>query len=191
MRDPKRTLALGLLLVLSVVHNAALAQACSGRLVTHAMGNTCVPETVTRVVALETGELDSAVMLGLAPVGAGSWLGADDPWPDYLADALGGTTYLGLGDRPNLEAIAALAPDLILGSKLRHEALYAQLSQVAPTVFTETVGAPWKENLRLHGEALGRAAEAQALLEAYEARAAAFRERLGDRAPTILSLIHI
>jgi iron complex transport system substrate-binding protein len=174
------TLILGLAL-----GSAASAQTCSGRLVVHAVGETCVPETVTRVVALETSELDSAVALGVLPVGAGSWLTASDPWPEYLEADLAGTTYVGLGDEPNLEAVAALEPDLILGSRLRHEALYEQLSKIAPTVFTETVGGVWKENLLLHGEALGKGAEAQRLLDAYEARTRAFEAALGDARPEV------
>ena len=175
-----RSLALAALL-----GGAALAQTCDGRVVIHAVGETCVPENVTRVVALETGELDSAVALGLAPVGAGSWLAANNPWPAYLADALGETTYVGLSDEPNLEALVALEPDLILGSRLRHEALYEQLSQIAPTVFSESVGVVWKENLLLHGEALGREAEAQALLDAYETRVRELNAALGDERPEV------
>jgi len=169
----------------ALLSSAAFAQTCDGRLVEHAMGETCVPETVTRVVALESGELDSAVALGVPPVGAGSWLAANDPWPEYLEAELEGTTYVGLSDAPNLEAIIALGPDLILGSRLRHEALYGQLSQIAPTVFSETVGVVWKENLLLHGEALGKSAEAQALLDAYETRTRAFQEALGGERPEV------
>ncbi len=173
------------LIVSLALGGAALAQTCDGRLVEHALGETCVPETVVRVVALETGELDSAVALGVPPVGAGSWLAADDPWPEYLEAALGETTYIGLGDAPNLEAIVALKPDLILGSRERHGSLYGQLSKIAPTVFTETVGVVWKENLLVHGEALGKGAEARALLSAYETRAREFRRSLGDARPEV------
>jgi iron complex transport system substrate-binding protein len=173
------------LLLSCALWGVAFAGSCDGRLVAHAMGETCVPASVTRVVTLETGELDSAVALGLPPVGAGSWLSAEGPWPAYLEDALADTIYIGLGDRPNLEAIVALAPDLILGSKLRHEALFEQLSQIAPTVFTETVGVVWKENLLLHGEALGRLEAARALLDAYETRARDLQAKLGDERPEV------
>lgn len=173
------------LMLAALLGSAALAQTCEGRLVEHAMGRTCVPENVTRVVALETGEIDSAVALGVAPVGAGSWLAANDPWPAYLEPELQGTIYVGLSDEPNLEAIVALEPELILGSRLRHEALYEQLSRIAPTVLTESVGVVWKENLLLHGEALGKPAEARALLDDYETRTQNFREALGDERPEV------
>jgi len=177
--------SLNLALTLGLALSGAVFAQCEGRLVEHAAGTSCVPETPTRVIALETGEVDSAVALGIAPVGAGSWLAANDPWPDYLEAALENTTYLGLSDAPNLEAIVALEPDLILGSVLRHGDLYEQLSQIAPTVLTETVGVVWKENLLLHGEALGKEDEAQALLDAYEARTAASREALGETPPEV------
>jgi len=43
----------------------------------------------------------------------------------------------------------------------------------------------WKENLLLHGEALGKSAEAQALLDAYETRTRAFQEALGGERPEV------
>ena len=58
-----------------------------------------------------------------------------------------------MGDllEPNLEAIAAARPDLILTSKVRHEAIYDQLSAIAPTIMSESAGAGWKDNIRLDG----------------------------------------
>ena len=50
---------------------------------------------------------------------------------------------------PNLEAIAALQPELILPNKARHEDPYPRLAQIAPTVFAERVGAVWKGNFAL------------------------------------------
>ena len=38
--------------------------------------------------------------------------------------------------QPNLEAILSLQPDLIRGTKMGDEALYQQLSDIAPTFFS-------------------------------------------------------
>lgn len=152
------------------------------RVVTHAMGETKVPANPQRVVVLDTGELDSALALGVKPVGAVTAF-QDGGFPGYLKDQTAGIENVGTIQQPNLEAIAALNPDLILSSKLRHEAIYPQLSQIAPTVFTEAVGVVWKENLKLHAEALGKTAEAQKLMDDYNARLAEFKTKLGDELP--------
>lgn len=155
-------------------------RAAGERVVQHAMGETRVPANPRRVVVLDTGELDSALALGITPVG--SVTGREGSgFPEYLGDRVAGIKSVGSYEQPNLESIAALKPDLILSSKLRHEKIYPQLSQIAPTVFTETVGLPWKENLALHAEALGKLAEGERLLNAYESRAAEFRTKMGDR----------
>ncbi|MBV9789373.1 MAG: iron-siderophore ABC transporter substrate-binding protein [Chloroflexi bacterium] len=150
------------------------------RVVKHAMGETTVPANPQRVVVLDTGELDTALALGVKPVGAVS-ASQGGSFPAYLADRTEGITNVGTIQQPNLEAIIALKPDLILSSKLRHEAIYPQLSQIAPTVFTEAVGVVWKENLMLHAEALGKTTEAQKLMDDYTARLDEFKTKMGDR----------
>jgi iron complex transport system substrate-binding protein len=140
------------------------------RTVEHAMGETKVPMAPKRVVVLDTDKLDSMVSLGLAPVGAAQ-AQENQTWPDYLGSALANTKPVGTLQQPNIEAIMALKPDLILGSKFRQAAFYDKLSKIAPTVFTERVGITWKENFLLDAEALGKKEQAQQLLSAYEARA--------------------
>lgn len=74
---------------------------------------------------------------------------------------------------PDLEKILELEPDLIISAKVRQEALYPQLSKIAPTVFSESTGPTWKENVVLLGTALGKQDEAEALVAEYVERAAA------------------
>lgn len=157
---------------------SASAVAAFPRTVTHAMGETQIPARPERVVVLDTGELDSTVALGVIPVGAVR-APVEDGLLDYLAPSVEGTTKLvGTISEPNLEQIAALDPDLILSSKLRHEGLYDELSAIAPTVFTETVGVAWKENFAKQAEALGLEEQAAQMLAAYEERASQLGERL-------------
>lgn len=136
------------------------------RTVVHATGSTEIAAKPTRVVVLDTGELDAVITLGLTPVGIPSTEGANSI-PSYLADKVDGITTIGTIQELNLEAIAALEPDLILGSQLRAEKLYPQLSAIAPTVFAIRPGFPWKENFLLVGDALGMDTEATAALNAY------------------------
>jgi iron complex transport system substrate-binding protein len=159
------------------------------RVLTHAMGETTVPANPQRVVVLDTGELDSALALGVKPVGAVSAFQGGS-FPSYLSDKTDGITSVGTIQQPNLEAIAALKPDLILSSKTRHEAIYPQLSQIAPTVFTESVGVTWKENFKTHAEALGKSAEADRMMADYTKRLDEFKAAMGDNlAGTQVSMV--
>ncbi|GAA3869551.1 ABC transporter substrate-binding protein [Streptomyces sedi] len=150
-----------------------------GRTVETAMGPVEVPENPERVVVLDTAELDTAITLGVVPVGAVQ-ADATREFLDYLPqERLTDVRNVGNIAAPNLEAIHELDPDLIIGSKVRDEQSYDELSAIAPTVFSETVGAPWKENFLLHAEAMGRSAEAEEAVAAYETRVAEVTEALG------------
>lgn len=140
------------------------------RTVTHALGKTKLEKKPSRVVVLDSGELDDVLALGITPVGMATNAGQNDV-PAYLADRAKGIPAVGGVSNLNLEAIAALTPDLILGSKLRANDLYPQLSKIAPTVFSIRPGFPWKENLLLIGASLGAETQATGLLNDYQKRA--------------------
>jgi iron complex transport system substrate-binding protein len=151
------------------------------RTVTHARGTTRLERKPERVVVLDGGEIDQALALGVVPIGTATPNGTI---PSYLQPQLAGSTNVGSLDGLRLEAIAALQPDLILGSQLRVDELYDQLSAIAPTVLSIRPGFPWKENLLLTGAALGEETKATELLNDYQRRADAIRERF-DQPPTI------
>lgn len=154
------------------------------RTVTHAMGETEIPAQPERVVVLDTGELDSVTALGIEPVGAVR-APVEDGLLDYLENMTAGTELIGTISEPDLEAIAGLQPDLILSNQLRHGDIYDELSQIAPTVFTETVGVAWKDNFLLHAEALGKTGQADQMLADYHARAEQLGEAIPGPQPTI------
>jgi iron complex transport system substrate-binding protein len=159
------------------------------REITHAMGTTTVPAEPKRVVVLDTDKIDTALSLGVTPVGAAT-AGEAKSWPTYFgAEKLAGITEVGVLTEPDLEAITALKPDLILGSRFRQEKFYDELAAIAPTVFTEKVGVTWKENFLLDGTALGREQQARDLLAAYEKRAKEFGAKLGDAAARKVSIV--
>jgi iron complex transport system substrate-binding protein len=153
------------------------------RAVEHAMGATEISGTPDRVVVLDTGELDSAMTLGVTPVGAVEAVPGEG-FPSYL-EGTENIENVGTIEEPNLEAIAALEPDLILSSKLRHEQVYDQLRRIAPTVFTETTGVTWKENFQKHAEALNKTAEAERVVGGYEGRTGEFRDAVGENPPEV------
>lgn len=146
-----------------------------------AMGDVEVPAAPKRVVVLDTAELDSAITLGVEPVGA-THTDTESGFLPYLPkEKVAGIKDVGEMTTPNLEAIAALKPDLILTSKIRHGAKYAELKKIAPTVMTETTGYPWKENFQLHADALGKKAEATKVVAEYEAHAKKVTDALGGK----------
>ncbi len=151
------------------------------RTITHARGTTRLERKPERVVVLDTGEIDAMLALGTVPVGTATPNGTV---PSYLQPQLQGSTNVGSLDGLRLEAIAALQPDLILGSQLRVDELYDQLSAIAPTVLSIRPGFPWKENLLLAGAALGEETRATELLNDYQRRADAIRTRF-TQPPTI------
>ena len=138
--------------------------------VVHAMGETEVIADPQRVVVLDSSFLDAAIALGVTPIGAPEGV-AGRGLPAYLGDDLAGIEIVGETTSPNLELIASLQPDLIIGAKVRHEALYETLSQIAPTVMSESSGTNWTDQVRLTADALGRQDAAEALLAEFEARA--------------------
>ncbi|WP_370514945.1 ABC transporter substrate-binding protein [Glutamicibacter sp. JC586] len=142
------------------------------RTITHANGTTTLESKPQRVVVLDTGELDAVISLGITPVGIPSTEGSS-PIPSYLADKVKDAKTVGTIQELNLESIAALKPDLIIGSQLRADKLYSQLNDIAPTVFSIRPGFPWKENFLLAGEALGEETKAVETLNAYQDKATA------------------
>ncbi|MEU8846517.1 iron-siderophore ABC transporter substrate-binding protein [Streptomyces sp. NPDC048564] len=143
------------------------------------MGDVKIHSQPKRVVVLDTGELDDVTLLGIDPVGAvAPHFKTSGGFPTYLNGELKETVDVGPLLEPNLEKIASLKPDLILSSKVRHEKVYDKLSAIAPTVFTETTGGVWKENLKVHAEALGLEKEAAAELKEYETQAKALGEAI-------------
>ncbi|WP_097981962.1 ABC transporter substrate-binding protein [Streptomyces sp. f150] len=151
------------------------------RTVKTAMGDVKVKKAPQRVVVLDTAELDSALTLGVKPVGA-THADVTSGFLNYLPkDQVAGIEDVGQMMTPNLEAIAGLKPDLILTSKIRHGDKYAELSKIAPTVMTENTGYPWKENFQVHAEALGKEAEAKMVADGYADHVADVTKALGGK----------
>ena len=143
--------------------------------VQHAMDpltGTRVPGQAERPYTLTRDTLGDALALGVKPVGAvvgGGGVAA------YLtsADGVELSRDLDLGD------IESAEPDVILGAKELQEDDYDELRKIAPTIMSE--GDDWKLNLRLHGEALGRTNDAEALLTDWDNRVAKVKKGLDGR----------
>jgi iron complex transport system substrate-binding protein len=157
------------------------------RTVKHAMGETKVVAAPKRVVVLDNAALDSALALGIKPIGTAIY----DRLPSYLSDRTDGIANVGIEFQPSLEKILLLKPDLILSNKLSDRAIYDQLSRIAPTIFAEGSGweGEWKENLKVYAEALGKTEAAEELLQKYERRMVEFKELIGKQVKTYISVV--
>ncbi|WP_156292107.1 ABC transporter substrate-binding protein [Oceanobacillus salinisoli] len=154
----------------------------------HSMGSTTIEGTPERIVVLTNHGTEALLSMGITPVGAvQSWTG--DPWYDHISDQMDGVEVVGTESDINLEAIAMLEPDLILGNKMRQEEHYEALSAIAPTVFEETLRGDWKVNFELIAEAVGQEEKGQQVLDDYNERVASLSEDLGDKIDTEVSMV--
>ncbi|MEJ2885580.1 iron-siderophore ABC transporter substrate-binding protein [Actinomycetospora aeridis] len=125
-------------------------------------GPVTIPEPPQRIVALGWSDAETALVLGVQPVGASDWLGFGGtgvgPWsPPYgTPPTILGTTQL------DYEAVAALRPDLILDTRSSGDRQrYDTLSRIAPTVgpppgLAAAYGTTWRQQMDMVSRALGK-----------------------------------
>lgn len=184
---PRTTDAPGALRVGNVVlpyraYGSTVGDGVFPRQVTHAMGETLIAAEPERVVTLTLGDLDTVLTLGLTPVGTVD--AGPDGLPDYFdATEVKAIPTVGTVEAPDLAAIAALQPDLILSNVPTHGSLYPQLSQIAPTVFGGQANVAWRENAGLVADALGREEAEREVEQRYLERVAEVAESLPLPAP--------
>ncbi|EKM93533.1 periplasmic binding protein [Stutzerimonas degradans] len=183
-RKTSRSLAAALLAGL-----LALPAQADARQMTDALGNTVtVPDAPKRVITLSEIDLDTALTLGVTPVGTINGRGQAAP-PRYLDGKLpAGIEVVGDIDNPNLETLLELQPDLILTGPVKPEQL-AILNEIAPTVITFNWARPWQESMQRTAQALNREVEAKAVLERYRARVEEARQRLAAHQGETLSIV--
>lgn len=162
---------------------AAAPTAAPGvRRIEHALGAADVPARLKRVVVIDSfTTLHTALLLDVPVVGATTFDGAE-PFASFLpseeTEGIASVGYLEL----DLEAIAALEPDLIVGSEQFMAEPYDRLAQIAPAVAIDYIPqVDWKDHERLLGEVLGQRAAVDVRVAAYERRVGELQAALGDR----------
>ncbi|MBY4129546.1 iron-siderophore ABC transporter substrate-binding protein [Rhodococcus fascians] len=143
-----------------------------GTVITDMFGDVEVPANPQRVVALGWSDAETALALGVQPVGASDWLGVGGnglgPWVDDTYDT--DPTIVGTFD-VDMESVAALAPDLILWTRSTNDkAVYDQLSDIAPTVAAPpgtdiAYGTTWDAQTEIVAQALGKVDEGKTLVD--------------------------
>lgn len=172
---------------LEAMFGEALATTCGPglRLISHTMGETCVPGNAERVVALEWTYAENLLALGLQPAGVADIAGYND-WLQIPLTLDTSVADVGTRQEPNLEAIAALEPDLILAVSFRAGQNYELLSAIAPTLVFDpypTDMTHYEEMIatfNIIAQATGREAEAEGVLQAMRDTFAAANDALND-----------
>lgn len=183
---------LGLLTLFSCQRNETVSRPIPepANLITHTKGKTAVPISPERVVALDNIALDSVLALGVKPIAAL----IDDStgeFPVHLRDQITERTEKLSSNQPNLERIAQLKPDLIIGGK-NVESVYNQLNQIAPTILLEKGGSTdWKRGLLLTAEAVGKLKQGETLLDNYNQTVEQLRSRLKNPQDIEVSVVRV
>ncbi|MEG0007022.1 MAG: iron-siderophore ABC transporter substrate-binding protein [Aeromonas sp.] len=147
-----------------------------------------VPDAPERVVVLGELDLDTALTLGVQPVGTVNGRG-QATLPRYLLDKAGKEiTIVGDLDNPNLEKLIDLEPDLILTGQTKPE-LLTLLNEIAPTVVTGNWGEPWKVIFQRSALVMNKEAEAKAFLAQYDARLQEARTKLAKHQGEQVSIV--
>lgn len=165
------------------------------RIVQDANGNDVeVPVDPQRVVALGGTELDSLLALGIEPAATAQGRGQDG-LPNYLADEAEGVPLVGELVQPNLEAITALEPDLILASfdftpPWAEEQVLENLREITPaTVISSMLEETWQESLLRIGDAVNDSDAAEQVLADYEQSIEGARSELGEQVGGTVSIV--
>jgi len=157
--------------------SASSTSASEGTTTATLFGEVEVPADPQNIVALGWGDMEAVPALGGQVLGTSDWLafGGDGvgPWAQDLVTQTPeqlGTLEL------NYEAIAALAPDVILNTRQSNDqAQQDSLAQIAPTVgptpdVAITYGTSWRDQVELVAAALGKTDEGATPISDLEAK---------------------
>ncbi|UXN23843.1 iron-siderophore ABC transporter substrate-binding protein [Curtobacterium flaccumfaciens] len=154
--------------------------------ITTGLGTTTIESAPKRVVALGWGDAETALDLGVQPVGASDWLafGGDGVGP-WLKGAYDESPKIIQTLEPSYEDILKLDPDVILDVKSSGDKeRYDKLSAIAPTVAIPKGGenylASTEQQTTMIAKALGKESEGKKLLSGLDDAYAAARKAHPD-----------
>lgn len=149
----------------------------------HKYGETTIEKAPERVVCVGLTDQDTLLALGVVPVGITYWFGDEKlhgiyPWAqEHLGDAEPPTVLTDTGGI-EIEKVASLAPDLIIGQYAgMTEQEYQKLTAMGVPVVAQSgdyadYGTPWDEAALVLGTAIGRPKAAQELIDSVKQRIA-------------------
>lgn len=172
------------ILLIGLFASGASAQ-CPGRSTDAGVYNApvCLPEAPRRIVALDPfNNLGMALELGLPLVGAPLTIIQDSELKKKAEKA--SVADIGDARQPNLERIAALKPDLLIGDATLHSQFYENFSKIAPTALIDAKN--WKGHFKTLALLTGKSEEAAQMLADYEKRVSSIRSKAGSRSVSVL-----
>ncbi|MEU4244592.1 ABC transporter substrate-binding protein [Actinoplanes sp. NPDC026619] len=145
--------------------------------IAHKFGSTTIKAKPERIVTVGWNDQDFVLSLGEVPVSTREWFTEYPAYP-WVSSKLGGKSLPTFSAEINFEAIVKQQPDLILAIyETITKETYDKLSAIAPTVVQSAdfkdEETPWDVQTLTTGKALGKQAEAQALVEKVNAEVAA------------------
>lgn len=152
--------------------------------ITHEAGETTIPVAPARVVTIGDEITEVIAALGIKPVGVagrmqgGAVGGALSKTNYYTTEQIGTPTFVGSVTEPNIEAVAALNPDLILYLNY-DDTIYKALAQIAPTLgYDLGKQARWQSVIGELGRIWGRETQAAQVVRDFQAQRDALRAEL-------------
>lgn len=138
------------------------------RQITDALGRQIsIPSHPQKVIVLSELDLDSAIALGITPVGS-TYVRGQSTFQPYLSQQTQQVASVGNFGQPSMETILSLQPDLIIAGSMIDTQLINQLSQIAPTVVTFARGEAWKSSFNRIADVLNQQEKATQVLAAYD-----------------------
>lgn len=140
-----------------------------------------------KIVALEWSLAEELLAVGVQPTGVADienfnkWVTIDATLADDVVD-------VGQRTEPNIEEIAKLQPDVILGMKGRHEKVKAELEKIAPVLLYDSATPEAQKDLYAHmintltqnATLVGKQQEAKEAIAKLEARITTAKDKLKD-----------
>ena len=166
----------------------------------HTFGSTTIDAAPERIVTMGWNAQDILGALDITPVGQPKYTyGADEngvmPWAQEFYDADATTLYEDpAAGEPDVEALATLAPDLVLAPYEGFpQSYYDTLSAVSPVVAYpgEAWQTTWQDQTTMIGEAVGKPTEAQALIDGMGQRLASEAEANPEFAGKTVAVVNL
>lgn len=187
-RQKMRTVLKPALILMALVALIFPALAAEMRIFQADNGNIEIPVRPQRIVALNDQILTLPLYeLGAPVVGTSGRMSEDGkPFMRGGMDTLGidfhntNISFLGTGDALDLEAIAALEPDLIIGLPYTDPDVIEQMQNIAPTVVIDETALGFEETLRTLAELSGQVETFEARLDQYKSNVKRAKSYIGD-----------
>lgn len=183
-----KSMIIGIILVLLIAAGITIPKFVGGNsepvsetiTITHELGETPVTTNPQKVVVFDYGILDALDSLGVNVTGV-----VQSGLPDYLTK-YAGEEYSSIGTlkEPDMEAIFALTPDLIIISG-RQADYYEELNKIAPTIHLGIDNADYlgsfKNNMDILGQIFGKEKEVASKVEEIEKAIAELNAKVTEK----------